>query len=181
MGKKKIKKKSKDEPRGRGRPSSYDPEFAIQARKLCLLGATDKEMAGFFEVSEQTLNSWKKNFPDFLESLRAGKTKADAEVANKLYDRAIGASWIEDVAFKVKNIEYAENGKKIRETEKIEVVAVRRAAPPDTNACSLWLRNRRRDLWTEKPEPQAPDDPGIGEDYAQPLKVDENVPKSPIL
>ena len=33
-----------------GRPSSYKPEFARQAAKLAELGATDQEVADFFEV-----------------------------------------------------------------------------------------------------------------------------------
>ena len=72
-----------------GRKSNYKPEYANQALKLCLLGATDKEMADFFGCSEQTLNKWKKDFPDFLESLKKGKNVADANVASKLYNRAI--------------------------------------------------------------------------------------------
>jgi hypothetical protein len=35
--------------RARGRPSLYRDEFAEQARKLCLLGATDRDLAEFFE------------------------------------------------------------------------------------------------------------------------------------
>lgn len=35
----------------KGRPSGYKPEYAEQARKLCLLGATDQEIADFFEVT----------------------------------------------------------------------------------------------------------------------------------
>ena len=68
-----VKKKS------RGRKSEYREEYAEQALKLCLLGATDKEIAEFFSVSEQTLNSWKKKFPQFLESLKKGKAVADAK------------------------------------------------------------------------------------------------------
>ena len=79
-----VKKKS------RGRKSEYREEYAEQALKLCLLGATDKEIAEFFSVSEQTLNSWKKKFPQFLESLKKGKAVADANVASRLYSRAIG-------------------------------------------------------------------------------------------
>lgn len=56
-----------------GRKSSYKEEYANQALKLCLLGAIDKELAEFFGVSEQTLNKWKKDFPEFLESLKKGK------------------------------------------------------------------------------------------------------------
>jgi hypothetical protein len=67
-------------------------EYDEQARKLCLLGATDAELADFFGVSEQTLNTWKKVHPKFLESMNRGKIIADAEVAEKLYHRACGYS-----------------------------------------------------------------------------------------
>lgn len=52
---------------------SISKEYANQALKLCLLGATDKELADFFSVSEQTLNKWKKDYPEFLESLKREK------------------------------------------------------------------------------------------------------------
>lgn len=125
-----------------GRPTTYRPEFTGQAYKLALLGATDKEQADFFGCSESTFHLWKLAFPEFSESINAGKMIADAQVAEGLYDRARGATWIEDFASKVKTVEY-ENGKKVRETEKLEKIPVRKSAPPDTTAASLWLRNRR--------------------------------------
>ena len=51
-----------------GRPSKYKSEYAEQARKLCLLGATDTDMADFFDVDEATINRWKLDFPEFCES-----------------------------------------------------------------------------------------------------------------
>ncbi len=33
-----------------GRPTKYKEEYAFQAEKLCRLGATDKEMADFFNI-----------------------------------------------------------------------------------------------------------------------------------
>ena len=38
-----------------GRPSKYKKEFVDQAVKLCKLGATDIELADFFEVNVATL------------------------------------------------------------------------------------------------------------------------------
>ncbi len=38
--------------------SKYQEDYAEQAYKLCLLGATDNTLADFFEVSEQTINNW---------------------------------------------------------------------------------------------------------------------------
>ena len=73
-----TEKKNPAEKKKRGRKSEYRIEYADQALKLCLLGATDKELSEFFSVSEQTLNKWKKDYPEFLESLKKGKNIADA-------------------------------------------------------------------------------------------------------
>ncbi|PHM57014.1 terminase [Xenorhabdus sp. KK7.4] len=78
------------------RPTKYQEAYAEQARKLCLLGYTDKELADFFEVSESTLNNWKHDHPGFLESLKKGKQVADGEVAAKLFHRATGYEHAED-------------------------------------------------------------------------------------
>jgi hypothetical protein len=75
-----------------GRPSSYVARYAEQAYKLCLLGATDKEMADIFGISESTLNLWKQVHPEFSESITRGKHDADANVAERLYQRAMGYS-----------------------------------------------------------------------------------------
>ena len=133
-----------------GRPTEYRREYEDQATKLCLLGATDKQLADFFEVSEQTVNSWKKKYPQFLESLRAGKRIADAEVAHSLFNRARGAQYTTNQAFKVRRVEYAENGKKTLETEEVVSVPVEVSEAPDTTACSLWLRNRAPSDWRDK-------------------------------
>ncbi|TRB81349.1 helix-turn-helix domain-containing protein, partial [Mannheimia haemolytica] len=74
----------------RGQPTKYKPEYVTQVEKLCLLGATDKDIADFFEVAESTINNWKIEYPEFLESIKKGKLLADANVANSLYKRALG-------------------------------------------------------------------------------------------
>ena len=73
-----------------GRPTSYKEEYAEQAYKYCLLGATDSQLATFLEVAESTINNWKKDHPEFLESVRRGKTLADVNVAEAYYKRATG-------------------------------------------------------------------------------------------
>ena len=124
-----------------GRPSKYREEFAGQATKFCKLGATDAELAEFFEVEVSTIDNWKKQYPEFLGALKAGKAIADIEVAEKLHSRATGYSWVEEQAIKVKTGRYE---------EKVEVVEVRREVPPDTTACIFWLKNRRRQHWRGK-------------------------------
>ena len=72
-----------------GQPTAYKDEYAEQARKLCLLGYTDLELADFFSVCEATINNWKHAHPQFLESIKSGKVFADTDVVTSLHDKAI--------------------------------------------------------------------------------------------
>ena len=137
-----TEKKNLAEKKKRGRKSEYRIEYADQALKLCLLGATDKEFSEFFSVSEQTLNKWKKDYPEFLESLKKGKNIADANVASRLYNRAIG--------YNCKATKFAtSNGKITDSKEFIEHY------PPDTTAAIFWLKNRQPEKWRDKKEVDA--------------------------
>ena len=123
-----------------GRPSSYEARFAEQAKALTLMGATEADMANFFEVSIQTLYNWRKDHQEFLEALKMGKDAADSQVVRSLYERATGYRWTEQQAFKVKIGPHE---------ERIEVVDVEREVPPDTTAAIFWLKNRRRTEWRD--------------------------------
>jgi hypothetical protein len=46
-----------EEDRRAGRPTLYKPEYAEQARKLCQLGATNPNLADFFNVSRRTTDT----------------------------------------------------------------------------------------------------------------------------
>jgi hypothetical protein len=121
---------------GPGRKSLYDPSYPDQARKLCLLGATDAELADFFGVTETTINNWKAEHPAFFESIRAGKVKADAEVADSLYRRATG--------------EHVEVQKLVKGSDgSFEAIKVMQYIPGDPQAAFKWLLNRRRQDWTD--------------------------------
>lgn len=124
------------------RPSKYQPDYAKQAYHLALLGATDKDIARAFDVSEQTVNAWKQAQPEFLESLKAGKEKADATIAKSLFRRAQGY-W--HPAVKILTVPIGGNmGSRVEQVPYIE------RYPPDTTAAIFWLKNRRPDLWRDK-------------------------------
>jgi hypothetical protein len=74
--------------------TKFKPEFVEQARKLCLLGATDDQLASFFDVATSTISKWKLDFPEFAEALKGGKVGADMEVAASLYKRATGGDTV---------------------------------------------------------------------------------------
>lgn len=121
-----------------GRPSSYKPEYARQAKKLCALGAIDADLADFFGVSERTINSWKEKHSEFLQSLKEAKSETDSRVVRALFERAIGYSHPEDKIFN-------NNGKAL-------IVKTTKHYPPDTAAAFIWLKNRQPDEWKERPE-----------------------------
>lgn len=139
------------EKRSVGRPTDYSPNFNEEAFKLTLLGLTDVELAKYFDVAERTLNDWKVKYPAFLQSIREGKEEADANVSDKLYNRAKGMEWTENVPMKIKEVYFDDAGRRC-EKEKIELVPVRKSVPPDTQALQFWLKNRRSQNWREKTE-----------------------------
>ena len=120
------------------RPSKYRAEFADQARKLCLLGATDADMADFFEVAVSTIAKWKIDHPEFSDALKSGKAMADATVADRLFKRATG---YEHEAVKI--VADAKTGAE-------HVVPYTERYPPDTTACIFWLKNRQPDKWRDR-------------------------------
>jgi len=119
-----------------GRPSTYKPTFAEQARKLCELGATDIEIADFFEVSDRTVYRWQLKYPEFCQALKAGKDAADDRVERALYHKATGYTFESEKIFQYE-------GEIVR-------TATREHVPPDTTSMIFWLKNRRPAEWRDK-------------------------------
>ena len=130
---------------GEGRPTLYQEDYDKQAYKLCLLGATDKDLADFFEVTETTINNWKLEHNSFFESIKEGKVKADSVIAHSLFERAKGATVVKQQAFKVRSSEGQG-----QYTERIEVIELAEEMPPDTQAIKFWLTNRKSSEWRDK-------------------------------
>ena len=118
-----------------GRPTAYKPEYALQAEKLCNLGATDIELADFFEVSPATITNWKNKHPEFLAALKTGKESLDERVERSLYHKAIGYSFDAVKIF---------NG-----ADGPVYAPYREHVAPDTTACIFWLKNRRQQQWRD--------------------------------
>lgn len=121
-----------------GRPSKYKPEFVQQAAKLSALGATDAEMADFFEVTISTFSLWKVQHKEFSEALKAAKDIADRRVETSLYNRAMG---------------YSHEETDIRVVDGAVVMTpMVKHYPPDTTAAIFWLKNRKPQEWRDKRE-----------------------------
>lgn len=117
------------------RPTKFKPEFIAQAEKLCRLGATDIEIADFFEIEVRTLYRWKADNDEFCQSLKAGKTEADDRVERSLFSRANG-------------YEHDEVDIRVIDAQIVQT-PIRKIYPPDTTAAIFWLKNRRPAAWRE--------------------------------
>ena len=122
----------------RGRTPSYTPDYCTFAYKFCLLGATNEDLAGVFEVSRNTIGNWLARYPEFRKAAQDGRDVADADVAHALLQKAKGFTHTD---VKILQIEGG-----------AEPVEYNRYFPPDTQAAIFWLRNRRRQQWRERIE-----------------------------
>lgn len=145
---KKTKKK-------KGRPTSYKPKYAEVAGRLCKeKGYTDKNLAVHFNVSETTINNWKHDFLEFLESIKKGKDDFDSRVVEQaLLKRAVGYSYVETT----RELQ-SESGELFDEEiessiQTLEVTKkVTKQIAPDVTAQIFWLKNRKPQRWSDMKE-----------------------------
>ena len=121
-----------------GRPSKYQSIDLAEVEKLSGLGLIDTQIADFIGISKTTLNNYKQK-PEFLDSLKRGKIKADAEVALTLYKKATGYTRVEKRKIK-------------RGDDKGKTVEFEEYYAPDTTAIIFWLKNRQFETWRDKQE-----------------------------
>lgn len=103
--------------------SKYKEDFPQRAETYLKRGHIEKELAVHLGISEETLNVYKKKYPEFSESLKRGKVSTDDEVENALLKRAVGFT----MKVNDKDVYY----------------------PPDVTAQIFWLKNRRPDQWRD--------------------------------
>jgi hypothetical protein len=125
---------------GPGRPTLYRPEYVEQAHDYCLLGATNDELAGYFGVAPRSVDCWLQAHPEFARAVRNGRDVADAQIARRLQQRAMGYDYV------TKKIVVC-RGESVKVDHTVHI-------PPDVQAGIFWLRNRRRKQWRERAKPE---------------------------
>lgn len=129
------------------RPTRYNKKFHPKlAEYISRAGLTDKQIAEELGICERTLNNWKKDHKEFLQSIKKGKSNPDDKVESALYKRALGYDYeercLESDEIKVKHIKEGETTFK-----PTKVRVYKKHIPPDTAACFIWLKNRRSEKW----------------------------------
>lgn len=138
-----------------GRPTSYKTKFAEVAGRLCReKGYTDKNLATHFKVSERTINNWKSEYLQFLQSLKKGKDDFDSHVVEQaLLKRAVGYSYVETT----RELQ-ADSGELFDEDSDSDIQTlvvtkkVTKQIAADVTAQIFWLKNRKPERWSDKHE-----------------------------
>ena len=103
-------------------------------------GLTNDQMAEAMGIDRSTLLDWRKKYPPLSAAIKTNKDIADVAVENALYKRATGYDYTEETWYKDKDTGEMILSKKITK----HVI-------PDTVAQIYWLKNRRPDLWRDRP------------------------------
>lgn len=119
-----------------GRPSKITTIDLKTVKFKAQQGYTEEELAVIFNVQKSTITNWKKQFPQFMASLKEGKLLADVKVEASLYQRANGYSH-PDVH--ISNYQ-----------GDITVTPIIKHYPPDPTSMIFWLKNRKKDEWRDK-------------------------------
>ena len=98
-------------------------------------GLIDEQIAKNIGVSYSTFRDWKKRFPALSAALKESKEVVDRQVENALFKSAVGFIYEEDVV-----------------TNAGDVVRIKKYSKPNTTAQIFWLKNRKREQWTDKSE-----------------------------
>lgn len=102
-------------------------------------GLTDEQIAHNCGITPTTLYAWKNRFAEISKALKNSKEVVDVQVENALLKRALGYDY-EEVT-----VEADGRGKPIK------VKKVTKHMPSDVAAMMIWLKNRSKGKWRDKP------------------------------
>lgn len=150
-----------------------EPEGKAELSKLAVIH-TDEELADAMGITRQTLYKWIKKYGDIGDAITRARTGADAQAINKdveasLLKKSLGYTIPLKKAFKVREVKYDKNGKRVSEKERIEYAVEEMHVPADTAAIRFWLTNRDSERWKNKQEIDGNITSGSVEEYLKKL------------
>jgi hypothetical protein len=143
---------------GGGRPTKYKAAHCKPAKLLAKAGATNFELAQFFEVDTSTIVLWMLQHPKFSTAVKTGRGPADRRTERSLFERANGYTYESEEIHLVDHViedtipAEIEGGKptqRITRTKRVLRVPLVKHVPPDPTSIIFWLKNRRKDRWRD--------------------------------
>ena len=116
-----------------------EPEGLLKIEGWARDGLTEEQIAHNMGIGYSTLQAWKNEHQDILDTLKRGKEVVDRQVENALLKRALG-------------YEYEEISEKYELGILTERKVTKKQVVPDTTAQIFWLKNRKPADWRDKPD-----------------------------
>lgn len=118
---------------------------------------TDEEMIAGMGVAASTFYRWRAQHDEIENAITAGRTGALAQqniraVEASLLERSLGGTHVVAKAVKLKEVEYDERGRRVREVERVQMAEETVYVPADTAAIRFFLTNRAPEKWKNKTE-----------------------------
>lgn len=127
----------------RGRKEKYNTHVKPYLNRIPIWrrqGMTEEQICYKLGIHVDSLNVYKKKFPELSEALHEGKAELIEKLEETLYNRAMG-------------IEYEETKslvEKVGKKEKKKVEKVKKFIAPDVEALKFALKNLDKEKWRDK-------------------------------
>lgn len=118
--------------------------------KMLDQGISENEIAKRLDISYSTWRSYKKKFIEYLQTKEETDEQKLKDVEQAMYESAIGITKKIKRAMKVKTVEY-DNGKRLKEEEKIEYYYEEIYIPPSVSAGQFLLKNWGKANYSNNP------------------------------
>lgn len=133
----------------RGRPTEYNPKFALWAASLSRQGMTEKEIAKSMGIGLTTLRRWRLEYDEFRIAIKESKGIPDAEIEAALYKRAIGYEIEEVKIISIPKIQPGKDKKSATSAVATKIEKTVKHVVPDVTAQIFWLKNRMPEQWRD--------------------------------
>lgn len=137
----------------RGRKNKYDEVILPRLEEIKALlakGTSEKEVAEYLGISYTTWKKHKKAIPTFSTAVKQARGKAIEDLEQAMFKSALGFTKKIKKAMKLKEIHY-ENGKRLKETERIEFYEEEVYIAPSVACAQFLLKNWAKDKYSNNP------------------------------
>lgn len=137
----------------RGRKSKYEevilPKLE-EIKDLLAKGTSEKEIANYLGISYTTWKTHKRKIASFSAVVKESRGKAIEDLEKAMFNSALGFTKTVKKAMKLKEVVY-ENGKRLKETERIEFYEEEIYIPPSVACAQFLLKNWAKDKYSNNP------------------------------
>lgn len=136
-----------------GRKSKFDEVIKPreeEIKKLLKQGVSEKEIAAYLGISYSTWKTHKRKNKSLLAIVTNNRGKPIEDLETAMFECAIGFTKKVKKAMKLKDVVY-ENGKRLRETERIEYYEEEVYVAPSIAAQQFLLKNWAKNKYSNNP------------------------------